>query len=328
MGKKIEVNNYSNMQVTRKIRPYNPNKERMGIDWWTESQGLKTFDEFNKDERRINSWRRIIKETDIRNIYVHINGSGDDGGIEEIRFTDEDDVDILPKYETRLFNLMPKFHNDYLDVSKEPIDWNVSYDDSSPNTYQSNLVKFATSMAGATANREYFNNMIDNGWMIWSSDRALHRLNNTYTRCIMYRLSEDEKFWDINVDDMLYDIHFPELSRGTYCLNTSENILSELIESLYYGILPGGWEINEGSNNTIEITNEFEDGKDWPVISVASEYYEPQEQSYVVKPRKVQTFINDMLSKENVITYNLDTKKGSDGFYDMIQNVRAARNGD
>ena len=87
---------------------------------------------------------------------------------------------------------------------------------------------------------------------------------------------------------------------------------------MYYGILPGGWEINEGSSNTVTVTNKKIAKENYPIINVEHYYYREDNDIGDKETFKNKSSLN--ISNENKLSFEVtkDLRDDFTQYYDII----------
>lgn len=306
MSNKFNTDTFHNFQIVRKSKDMKDN--RHGVDWWTEHRAIASLKDIKSDESRANYWKHITNDTAIESMRVVINGSGDSGGIEEVYLYDSFDDEIYPRYQTIDFPLISE-----------------TCDDKEGNVYcysKKGNKSYAFDKEGIIENRNDFQNYLKNGWDIYKAKKtsSFHQKDSNVTNVHLCKLGvKNDGFWN---DSSLYNLEFPQLTRYNHMYNGTVNSLNEFLDSLYYGVLPGGWEINEGSNNEIVITS---DAQGNPVLEINHHYYEEKTSDYRLNTTKVIDYIENNVKNKESKVFNLDTKKGSEEFYKFINEINAIR---
>tara|TARA_R100001015_G_C4635384_1_gene205112 strand:- start:25741 stop:26778 length:1038 start_codon:yes stop_codon:yes gene_type:complete len=222
-----------------------------GFDWWAISCIGDRLQKASRNLTIADSLHQIYNNTDIRVIEFDVNGCGDDGGIEEVRFYDKDDTEIeinvecltitLAKgYNTEAYGYEYSYHCKYDTKSKaEQVFLDTSVTD--PNSFCDYIGK----------QLPVFNELFHNGkWKI-------HSVNTNDNKVELYRNANSDMHTN-GVYSLPYvntyagetsstsinhpvTIAFPDISVNTW----------SRLESHCYSQLDGGWEINEGSQNTV-----------------------------------------------------------------------------
>lgn len=310
MSNEFQTDKFHNIQIVRKNQ--SSSKARHGVDWWTEFRAITSLQNITKDENRARYWKQIVSNTDISSMDVQINGSGDSGGIEEIHLYDKDGDEIEPKYVSFEFPLLSKS-----DFSKDLMehDTNVTFYDTKNVTHKYNL-----DVEGKANNRSDYINYLSNGWDMQSS--KVHQWKNYITNVTLYKVksSEDTRnYWD---EGSKFDVEFPSLKQYDHMQRSQVNSLSMFLDTMYYGVLPGGWEINEGSCSTVKVTSDSEKN---PILEVEHSYYVESTDDYRINTSSVLNYIDKNVKDKDAKVLNLDTKKGSDAFYKFVNEINSMR---
>lgn len=306
MSNKFNTDTFHNFQIVRKSKDMKD--DRHGVDWWTEHRAIATLKDIKFDERRASDWKHITDNTDIESMRVCINGSSDSGGIEEVYLYDGFSDEIHPKYQTLDFPL---------------INHGVNLDEDIPDVHcytNEGCKSYSFDSEGVDENRKDFQTYLGNGWDLYKAEKANTFSNPHFTNVHLCRQGPgNDGFWN---DSSLFNLEFPSLTRYNHMVNGRVNSLNEFLDSLYYGVLPGGWEINEGSNNEITITS---DEKGNPLLQINHHYYEERSNDYRLNTSRVIDYIKDNVKNKESKVFNLDTKKGSKEFYKFVNEINAIR---
>ena len=215
------------------------------MSWWDITQ---FGDKLSKNAKMIEltqHFKSIYKNTDIRIIELSIDGSCDSGCIEEVRFYDTDTNEIEINYETAALSYREEWNNE------GTYSWDISCDNWGS---KGNFEKAFTPSVKGDTNEGFYNVCVaqlkeannleqdDNGmkWIVSSintKDRRLElfRFSNNH---VTQRYFPSER----GSENHGIKLQFPEVPYSTW----------NGIEDHAYAQLEGGWEINEGSQNTVQ----------------------------------------------------------------------------
>tara|TARA_R100000808_G_C2143901_1_gene151684 strand:+ start:95 stop:1099 length:1005 start_codon:yes stop_codon:yes gene_type:complete len=326
MSQKVETIEYKNIQIVRKNKDMD--KKRHGKDWWTEHKAIEAFKHSELDENRARWWNEIVSNTPIRSMTIHINGSGDSGGIDEVYLYDKFGDEIEADYQVHHFKLMQTdFDYEKWLEDKDSVH-HGGVNQSSPEGQES--VTYALNQTDAKMNVKAFNSLLEDGWQIAATTHSGWR---EYLKDVtLYKKTGKKGYW--STDDSVYNIHFPKINQFQYIGNERcENVISKFLNTLYYGILPGGWEINEGSYNTLTVESHkpkegeygYADGLSFPTITIEHTYYREETDNYTVESHlfaeKIAQIQKEINSSGDSLVFNLDTKKGTEDFYDFVEKL-------
>lgn len=321
--KSVEVRDFNNIQVITREKD-NFDNNRQGVDWWTESQAMSLFEHAKKDGDRQRYWNTIMKETPIRSMKVVINGSGDSGGIDNFYLYDENEYEISPMFKVKQFHMLKNR------TDAEWKQWNN--EDNSRFGNQSSFLqldndkttKYELSEEGRKQCLQQYIEAMENGWELYSISRSGEW--NSADEYVMY------KRWDSGNDgynDWGYQESVKLNLQFTSCdiydrdAGKNRNAISAFLNSLYYGILPGGWEINEGSMNELQISNIEKNGENYPKIEVSHVYFREEHEEFEFDSMDFLSYFNNITKTKQ--TYNLDTKQGSESFYRLVEEIENRR---
>jgi len=254
---------------------------------------------------------------------VNINGSGDEGGIEDITLLDKFNNEIKPKNIHFEFPLIIEDETYMKDVDTSDT---TGYTSIGKDGY----VSYKHDAQGISDNNSDLLSFLSDGWKLLEANK--HGYRNYITNVILYKekekvsLPSDEysngsNYWS---DRSNYTLEFPELTRWSQFRQRTSNALDDFIDSLYYGVLPGGWEINEGSSNQLTIES---DDLGNPIIEVEHYYYQEAHENYKINSSEVIDFVENNVKKKEGKVFNLDTKKGSSEFYEFVDLINSKRGG-
>lgn len=325
--KQLDVDNFGNVQIIRKKKD-DFMKTRQGRDWWSESQAIDMFKKAENDGKRQEYWNSIIENTPIRKMEIQINGSGDSGGIEEVEFYDNCDNLIESEYIIASFHMLYKKSDEEWNKIKKKRelddDYEAEYRQLS-NDWNDSEKRYALNSEGYEKCLNDFQEALKNGWTLLSVDKNNPdwHYNDTY---VMYRKGVSLNSYNASWYSWLNEkaqLMFPSCKHYNHLTQRGEHSLSLFVDSMYYGILPGGWEINEGSNNIVTITNKKIGKENYPVISVEHYYYREDNESYEIDSHEFLSYMKQATSES--MKFNLDTKKDSDAFYEFVEKLRDRR---
>ncbi len=320
--KSVEVRDFNNIQIiTREKDKWDGN--RQGVDWWTESQAMSLFQHAKKDGDRQRYWNTIIKETPIRSMKVVINGSGDSGGIEDFYLYDENEYEISAMFKVKQFHMLK---------NKTDAEWE-KWSSEHKSTYgdQTKFVQlnddkateYELSVEGRKKCMQQYIEAMEDNW-------ELHSINrngdwNSADTYIMYKSwdsADGYNDWGYQ-DSVKLNLQFPSCNTYDRDAGKNRNAITAFLNSLYYGILPGGWEINEGSMNELQISNVEKDGENYPKIQVSHIYYREEHEEFEFDSMDFLSYFNNITKTKQ--TYNLDTKQGSLSFYRLVSEIESRR---
>ena len=216
------------------------------MSWWDISQ---FGDKLNRNAKMIEltqHFQSIYANTDIRIIELSIDGSCDSGCIEEVRFYDTDTNEIEINYETATLSYREEWNNE------GTYNWHISCDNWGS---KSNFEKAFTSSVKGDSNERFYNVCVaqlkeanslfeqDNSMMKW----VVSSINTKNRRLELFRFTNKhvtQKYFPTQRGSENHSIRlqFPEVQCNSW----------EAIEDHAYAQLEGGWEINEGSQNTVQ----------------------------------------------------------------------------
>mgnify|MGYP001202909538 CR=1 FL=1 len=217
-----------------------------GKSWHEISQFGNMLRSKTKNIELCDYFQMIYKNTDIRIVELQIDGSHDDGGIEGVTFYDENADELGVHYETMTLQL----RKNYQDETKQ--EWDIS-----GNKYDS---------------RQQFESIFDQRTDIESSQEFFAYVSRSLLAVNELHVTSENNAWivhDINTQNRIVNL-FRFVSKpvevnylpGAWHSNTLHGVLLQWpgvdqkqwsgIESHAYSQLTGGWEINEGSSNTIQ----------------------------------------------------------------------------
>jgi hypothetical protein len=222
-----------------------------GYDWWAISCMGDRFSKSSRNLKIAESLWPIYNKTDIRIIEFDVNGCGDDGGIEEVRFYDKDDTEIDLNIECLSMRLEKGYNT-------EVYSWEFGYQTKYDTQEKAKSVFNDVSVTDPNDFMEYvgkqlkpFNDLFLNGkWHVHSvstKDRRVELYRNSspdlhsnrvYSLPYVNHHSGETSSTSINHP---VTIAFPDVSINTW----------SKLENHCYAQLDGGWEINEGSQNTL-----------------------------------------------------------------------------
>ena len=300
-------------------------KTKFDKNYWDEQRALGTMERAEKHENAKQCWDRITKGSPIRMIQVDIAGSGDSGGIDEIRLYDENQNLIIPKYQigTLLIPTETYYNSDEEDATKivKPFTkyWTANQD------------KFDTREAALECLSKYYveNNILN----------ATPSYKDDVIYCTEYELVRDNigtqdtnqewKHWNDNANRQ-YELEFPKINKSLFY---SDRNKSHPLVELYdytYRLLPGGWEINEGSTSKITFYNDkaLENGVSDSSFKVSVDFtqfeYAENNESWEINSQDdmykiVREFIKDNKIKHHTI--NLKNKRHNELFYKLSKKL-------
>lgn len=222
-----------------------------GYDWWAISCMGDRFSKSSRNLKIAESLWQVYNKTDIRTIEFDVNGCGDDGGIEEVRFYDKDDTEIEVNIECLSMRLEKGYNT-------EVYSWEFGYQTKYDTQEKAKSVFNDVSVTDPNDFMEYvgkqlkpFNDLFLNGkWHVHSvstKDRRVEfyrnaspdlHTNRVYSLPYVNNYSGETSSTSINHP---VTIMFPDVSVNTW----------SKLENHCYAQLDGGWEINEGSQNTL-----------------------------------------------------------------------------
>jgi len=252
----------------RLVNSENNNKKIDNLGWWQLSQLQTDLETLKENINITDNFRDIYRKTDIRAISIEINGSGDSGGVDEINFY---------KFTDGKRELIKHQHN-YVTGSVYLREYKVRSENSDElkTMYEwcSNVKHFYNkTFCLASYVNDYFNETPEtqltptqfldrvNGFIV-DLNKAIEKNDAFKSEAIIHNINSSEKFFDFYVDvnetisidsfpqgrywsDRKHchplTLLYPQISRETW-----DNIEDHAIRQL-----DGGWEINEGSYNTV-----------------------------------------------------------------------------
>ena len=221
-----------------------------GFDWWSISCLGDRFNKANKNLGIATSLYNLWHKTEIRMIEFDVNGCGDDGGIEEVRLYDENDTEIKLGIECLSLSLNKAYNSNVYswDVGYQT-NWNTK--EKVESVFTKTDVTFANEFVNYINKQlETFNDLFLNGkWKI-------HSINAQDLQVQLYRNVHNGKH--DRVYTLPYVNHYgktlPEVVNHPMMLAYPDVSVTTWgkLENHCYSQLDGGWEINEGSQNTIQ----------------------------------------------------------------------------
>ena len=323
--KQLEVDNFGNVQIIRKQKD-DFQKPRQGRDWWSESQAIDMFKKAENDGKRQEYWHSIVENTPIRKMEIQINGSGDSGGIEDIELYDESGNEIECEYNIATFHMLYNLSNEEWDEIKTrrelASDYKADFRQLS-NDWSDSNTEYTLDREGYNECMNDFQKALKDGWSLLSIDKnnPTWHFNDTY---VMYRKEDVMKSagWYSWLNEKA-QLMFEGCKHYNHQTQKSEHSLNIFVDSMYYVILPGGWEINEGSSNTVTVTNKKIGTENYPIINVEHYFYREDNENYEIDSHDFLSYMRQATSES--MKFNLDTKKGSDEFYEFVEELRDRR---
>lgn len=215
------------------------------MSWWDISQFGDKLSRNAKMIELTQYFQSIYANTDIRIIELSIDGSCDSGCIEEVRFYDTNTNEIEVNYETAALSYREEWNN------KGTYSWDISCDNWSS---KGNFEKAFTPSVKGDTNESFYNvcvaqlkeanNLEQNcNGMKW----IVSSINTKDRRLELFRFSGKhvtQRYFPSERGSKNHGIklQFPEIPYSTW----------NAIEDHAYAQLEGGWEINEGSQNTVQ----------------------------------------------------------------------------
>ena len=326
--KQLDVDNFGNVQIIRKQKD-DFQKPRQGKDWWSESQAIDMFKKAENDGKRQKYWNSIVEKTPIRKMEIQIDGSGDSGGIEDIELYDEADNLIECEYKIATFHMLFNLNNEEWDKlkTKRELDDDYKADFRQlSNDWSDSRTTYTLNKEGYDECMNDFQKALKDGWSLLSIDKnnPTWHFNDTY---VMYQKGSTvvvphNAGWYSWLNEKA-ELMFESCNHFNHQAQKSEHALSLFVDSMYYGILPGGWEINEGSSNKVTITNKKIAKENYPIINVDHYYYREDNENYEIDSHDFLSYMKHATSES--MKFNLDTKKGSDEFYEFVEKLRDRR---
>ena len=308
-------------------------KDRFGKSYWDESAEISILEKAEKQEMRSQMWKNITENSNIDQMHIEISGCGDDGGIERIEFYDEFNTKIKPRYELDKIKI-PYFNplhvsdgynfDTYLGASELDIPftgWNA-------DKFQ-NLLE-ATDYIKECVEPPLFDELKDVVYIVDTNYSIEDGLIESTTYSLVKK-HIDKKYnkqeW-LNWGDSAmsqYELEFPNIKRAyNYQKSEWKHPLIDILDSIY-SLLPGGWEINEGSNSMISLCNDNH-GNLQIDVGHCQNIMQTEETNYTLNSvdsgemrKMVDEFISNKKIKNN--TMNLKTQKHSDAFGELVSKV-------
>ncbi len=312
-------NNAFNIEL-KNPRDYS-SKEKFGKTYWDERRAIAQLQNAEKHEEAKRWFRNIVENSPIRKIVLDINGSGDSGAIDDVSFYDVNRDYIYPKYHIGKINIP---HMDKGNTVTEPFKEHWEYQD-----YQITYIQALELLKRYIAKGQ----VIDAEWI--KSEAGGEYDSTQYT--IVKDNKDNKQVWKSWDCDSQYKLEFPDIKASYFYLNTSKHVLEEMVEYAYT-LLPGGWEINEGS--TSEIIYEYcgpeidkENGIEYEDkhfhVDVKYTQYEYSEETHEWKLNSdkelhkiVTNFLENNKLKDRKL--NLENKRHNELFYKLVEEVSTA----
>lgn len=303
------MNKTLGLEIKNKME-YN-SKERFGKDFWAEHKALSLLEKAEIHEQRKNWWQRIQDDSDIAEIYLEINGCGDDGSIEKITLINNDGCDIYPRY-LRDTVSVPADNNSEDNPAKIPFE------------KQYGAPQFST----IAESKEYIANVVTGlETYTYITDTRLHDSSNgkVTTYQLVFDTFDHKMNWNqewLHWGDEAcnqYAMEFPNIRTWHNMFEEgNKNPIKSLIQSVY-SLLPGGWEINEGSNSVVSIKNnsagDLQMNVSYEQHVMSSETHEFTVQNSVNLRDKINSYVDNNDIKKR--TLNLSNKKHNATFYKL-----------
>jgi hypothetical protein len=292
------------------------------MSWWDISQFGDKLSRNAKMIELTQHFKSIYKNTDIRIIELSIDGSCDSGCIEEVRFYDTNANDIEINYETAALSYREEWNNE------GTYSWDISCDNWGS---KANFEKAFTPSVKGDTNEGFYNVCVaqlkeandleqDSNGMKWivssihTEDRKLElfRFTNNHVTQKYFPSERGSENHGIK-------LQFPKIPYSAW----------DAIEDHAYAQLEGGWEINEGSQNTVQykiIPSTNPDAEYHVEVSVEQNRnimeVETYNDEYVVRSDhkdKLKKYIEDTLKMNTYEEQTLDfaIKKDRNKIYDI-----------
>ena len=222
-----------------------------GYDWWAISCMGDRLQRSSRNLKIAESLYQIYNKTDIRIIEFDVNGCGDDGGIEEVRFYDKDDTEIDINIECLTMRLEKGYNT-------ERYSWEFAYQTKYDTQEKAKQIFNDVSVTNPNDFMEYVTNKLPSFNELFLNGKwHIHSLNAKDRKVELYRNTNGDM-----LNNRIYSLPYVNTYAGETSSATinhpvtiafpdvSVNTWSKL-ESHCYAQLDCGWEINEGSQNTI-----------------------------------------------------------------------------
>lgn len=298
-------------------------KDRFGKSFWDEDRAITNLQKAAFHEKRKDWWSRIQDSSDIAEINLSITGCGDDGSIDNCEFLNNQGDTIHPRYVRDSICIQEKEGDELPRIPFE-------------SKYGGKRFECLNAAKNWISNVVMYNNPIssDGGKYIFVSKSELNQSTNETTYTLVYDTVGDNMclpwnqewlHWGNQANDQ-YQMEFPNI-RTWYHMNTpgqnDNHPITSIIESVY-SLLPGGWEINEGSNSIVQMKNNKEGDSIQIDVSfeqhvMSSEHHEFSISSTANLQKIVEKYIDSNDIKHN--TLNLSTKKHNNAFYNIAEIV-------
>lgn len=319
-----------NIQLTNK-RDYN-SKDKFGTTYWDQAAAIKVLEKAENLENIKKDMKQIVLNSDVREILLNIEGSGDSGGIEETLLYDKHENALTPKYE---------YTKIVIPVNHEPGSKTVikPYTNKWEQTDTKNLYTVPEALSDVT-------NHITTGKIISSTPE--YDINNVKIGNEYYVYKENVSNIDIpwptwGADNLYWKNEFPSirLSWNSYSRTEKPNHPFQSLMEYAYEILPGGWEINEGSNSVVSFkynddgTNTSKETYNDNNFKISVDFnqvvYETNEHSWEINAGPdYYKIMSTELKKENIKnrTINMNSEQQSSKFYRIVKQVEKAMESD
>ena len=319
------------MNITLNNKREYDSKTKFGKTYWDQQVAIEILEKAEKLELAKKQMKEIVLNSDIRKIEFDIQGSGDDGGIEQTLLFDYNGEQIDSNYNYTRVTIPTEHSPGEKCVTKPYIHhWN-SDDIKNRYTVPEGLDDISKHMM--------------TGRII--SSEALYDGNGKKLgiEYFMYRENENEypDAWPCWGGEEKWKNEFPKIGKvNDYfsSLRKSKHPIQGLMDYTYQ-LLPGGWEINEGSSSTVVFEYNDEDNNvsktnyEDKNVSIDIEFnqivYETKDYHWSINSNKdmhklVSSCLDAMKIKGRTI--NLNSQAQHDSFYDLVDIVEKAMDGD
>jgi len=239
-----------------KVRtPYGSNKKAVKLHksyTWSDLYSIQSM--FEQYPKRLDMYDEIVpiyEDSPIRKIEVDCNGCGDSGAIEEIRFYDDMDSQIKSTTKFVEFDIATKHtetnyeHGDKRDVISTS--WYLDDDEvrelldlKKKEIKQMSEEEFDKLDLSDFANG-ILKTLLDNGWLIHKVYHQGKDQRAYYTIKCEGKNTGIAEQTIMDFQGLQLPVLFPKVGKSVW----------ESLENQTYRLLSGGWEINEGSQNTV-----------------------------------------------------------------------------